>query len=508
MQNELIQALLDPARYSVSYPHPVEQIELRETHISWVLLTGEFAYKIKKPVKLSFLDFSTLELRRHYCEEELRLNRRFAPELYLAVVAITGSPQSPRIGGNEIVVDYAVQLRQFRAQDELTRLLAADAIDDAAFTDFGHALAQTHATLPRIDSTVADLTRAVALNLDDLQRLFPDTHRIVSVCNDIAQLERTLQTELQRRYATGAIRDCHGDLHAGNVVRQDGRLIAFDCIEFDPKLRQIDVLNDLSFLFMDLLTRRHRTGAYNLLNAWLEATGDYAGLPLLHYYAAHRALVRAKVLALQDQRDRMIDAYVNVAETFVTTRRPRLVITCGLSGSGKTWLAQRLAGALPAVHVRSDIERKRLAGLDAMASSKSAPGGGIYSLDFNARTYDRLADCARAALRGGENIIVDAAFLRRAERMAFRALAEQLDTSFTILHCVAPDSDLRDRIAMRTRQGTDASEATIDVLQRQFEFWEPLIDSESGFAIEADTRSVDLDELARTLQAVTTSISK
>jgi hypothetical protein len=315
---------------------------------------------------------------------------------------------------------------------------------------------------------------------------FDPALRFIDVANDLAFL--TMDLEMRGR----------GDLHCGNVVRWAGTLTPFDGIEFDPALRFIDVVNDIAFLTMDLAERGHAELRRSVLQAWAESLGDWQGLPLLPYYEAYRALVRAKVDALRAlQLDPRAPArtaaiadcvrYLEWATARVRARRPALLITCGLSGSGKTWLARQLATRLNALHVRSDVERKRLAGLAAHEASRSPPDAGIYTLEFNELTYRRLHDCAAAALAGGEPTIVDAAFLRGPERQRFLALAQQRDLPFAIVHCRAPDAVLRDRVAARTAARDDASEAGLDVLARQPGYWEPFVSEEQPHVVEVDT---------------------
>jgi predicted kinase len=303
---------------------------------------------------------------------------------------------------------------------------------------------------------------------------------------------------MTQRRATGLVREGHGDLHCGNVVRWQGRLTPFDGIEFDPKLRFVDVVNDIAFLTMDLAERNHAGFRGAVLQAWTETLGDWPGLRLLPYYETYRALVRAKVAALR-ARQLPTDAahraeavqdslrYLDWAERRLAPRRPALVLTCGLSGSGKTWLAQRLREPLGALQVRSDVERKRLAGLRADEDSRSPADAGIYTLEFNERTYARLLDCAAAVLAAGESMIVDAAFLRRAERLSFLELAEGSGVPFAIVHCTAPAAVLRQRVAARVAARSDASEAGLDLLARQPGYWEPFDAREMPRVVELDT---------------------
>jgi len=504
---EASRALIAGLQRPDAYPHAIsEPIRVAETHISWVVLTGEFAYKIKKPIKLSFLDYSTLERRHRLCEEELRLNRRLAPELYLGVSAIGGTPGSPRIDGTGTPLEYAVRMRQFSPADELSALLEARSVtpDDAAA--LGAGIARFHAAAaPAPDGSAfgrAETAHRVTLdNFSELNAL-PEADgwasQLSALESRISSLHRELRPLMDERYQRGRVRECHGDLHCGNVVRWSGALTPFDGIEFEPALRFIDVINDIAFLTMDLAERGHVDLRRAVLQAWADTSGDWTGLPLLPYYEAYRALVRAKVDAL---RALQLEAgsparaaavadcrrYLDWAAARVAGRRPVLLITCGLSGSGKTWLARWLAAHLGALHLRSDVERKRLAGLAAHEDSRSPPDAGIYTLEFNERTYRRLHDCAAAALAAGESAIVDAAFLRSHERRSFLTLAQERNALFAIVHCHAPGAVLRERVSTRAASGTDASEAGLDVLARQPSYWEAFGSAEQRHVVDVDT---------------------
>jgi aminoglycoside phosphotransferase family enzyme/predicted kinase len=499
----LIAGLLRPE----AYPHPVtEPIRVAETHISWVLLTGEYAYKIKKPVRLSFLDYSTLARRRQLCAEELRLNRRLAPDLYLGVSLIGGTPEAPRIDAGGTPLEYAVRMRQFSPADELAALLAAGTVTPRDVAALGTGIARFHAAAApaAAESEFGRPETAHRVTMDNFAELralpeaAPWDERLVALERRITALHGELRSLMGERRAQGRVRECHGDLHCGNVVRWAGTLTPFDGIEFDPALRFIDVVNDIAFLTMDLAERGHAELRRAVLQAWAESLGDWQGLPLLPYYEAYRALVRAKVdalraLQLEPQAPARAAAvadcvrYLEWATARVGARRPALLVTCGLSGAGKTWLARQLGTRINALHLRSDVERKRLAGLAAHEESRSPRDAGIYTLEFNERTYRRLHDCAAAALAGGEPTIVDAAFLRGDERQRFRALAQRQDLPFAIVHCRAPDAVLRVRVAARTAARDDASEAGLDVLARQPGYWEPFASGELPHVVEVDT---------------------
>jgi hypothetical protein len=490
-----------------AYPHAVaEPVRVAETHISWVLLTGEYAYKIKKPIKLSFLDYSTLERRRMFCDEELRLNRRLAPDLYLGVSTIVGTPQSPRLDGDGSPLEYAVRMRQFSSDDELVALLAAGRVTTADLGGLGTSIARFHAgaaTAPD-GSVFGEPPTVQRVTLDNFAELraLPESaawhDRLSALERNVTNLQTRLHELMLERRAHGHVRECHGDLHCGNVVRWAGGLTPFDGIEFDPALRFIDVVNDVAFLTMDLAERGHHDLRRAVLQAWAETLGDWQALPLLPYYEAYRALVRAKVDALRalqlDARDPARAAaiadcvrYLDWADARVRPAPTALIVTCGLSGSGKTWLARQAGERLGALCLRSDVERKRLAGLEANDDSRSPPDAGIYTVEFNDRTYARLLDCAAAALSGGETVIVDAAFLRRGERHRFLDLARSRGVPASILYCHAPAAVRRERVAARSAARTDASEAGLDVLARQPSYWEPFDADELPHMIEVDT---------------------
>lgn len=505
----LVAALRSPA----AYPHPVATpVRVQETHVSWVLLTGPYAYKIKKPLRLSFLDYSTLERRRFFCDEELRLNRRCAPGLYLATVPVTGTLEAPRVGGEcGTVLEYAVRMVQFDTREELDQMLAAGTVTAAAVGDLGRHVARFHAEASRVPPDSAYGTpqcvhRITLDNFAELERLHPagvDAAAVASLRRALQAAFGAIEPLMRRRREDGWVRECHGDLHCANVVRWRECLTPFDGIEFDPALRYVDVVSDVAFLAMDLGERGRGDLRTAVLDAWAGELGDYAGLALLPYYESYRALVRAKVAAMRAAQSpddpgartaalAQVARYLDWAATRWTRPRPRLLLTCGLSGSGKTSLAARLAPALGALRIRSDVERKRLAGIAPLASSASAPDAGIYTREFNERTYRRLADCARDCLAGGESIIVDAAFLRRHERHAMLQLAQSMGARASIVHCDAPLEELRRRVSARRAAMDDASEADVALLDRQPSYWEPLDDEERGVTVAADTTDPDV----------------
>lgn len=440
---------------------------LIETHISWVLLAGGHAYKIKKPLRLPFVDYSTLERRRHCCEEELRLNRRLAPALYLDVVAITGPAQSPAIGGDGPALEYAVHMRRFDDGALLSERLRSQQLGAADIDACAALLARFHREAPvaRADSGLASAQQRVARARAALDGAAPmaTADEALLLSRWLAVQGRRLAPHWTERLRSGHVRECHGDLHLANLIVVDGGVQAFDGIEFDPALRWIDVIDDIAFPVMDLQAQGRGDLAFRLLNAWLDASGEHAGLPGLRHALVYRALVRAQVARLRG-RDAEARRYLDAALHWIRQAPPWLALMHGLPGSGKSFVSQRLLQAHGAIRLRSDVERKRLFGLDATADSR-ASGQDIYRGDATRRTYDTLFALARTALRAGWPVVLDAAFLRVAEREAAAALARERHVPWRIVHCEAPPDVLRERLRTRSGDASEADEGTLAVLQ-------------------------------------------
>ena len=505
-----VSALLSPQNFD----HPITGIELLETHISWVILTGAYAYKIKKPVNFGFLDFSTLPQRLHFCEEELRLNQRLAPDIYLAVVPIRGSAAAPHFNGSGDVIDYAVKMRQFPQTAQLDRLLQQGSLRAEYLDAIAELVARFHQTVATADAHTpfgepAQVWQPVVENFTQIrERDVPETSRdLLGVLETWSQTSfKQLESVLSRRKRDGFVRECHGDLHLRNIAWFEDRPVIFDCIEFNPNLRWIDVISDLSFLFMDLIDRDQPAFAYRLLNRYLRRTGDYAGLTLLPFYFVYRAMVRAKVDRIRLSQADVPDAeratgeqeyagYLQMAHDFITRPKPVLMITWGLSASGKTTVSDGLLEAMGAIRLRSDVERKRLAGLDFMTRAGAQVGSGIYSPEMSERTYEYLLQQAEAILAAGFPVIVDAAFLEAKRRTPFAGLAQRLQLPFVILQCVASASCLRQRICQRQH---DASDADLAILEHQLAQYKPLASDELDYTISIDTeRNLDLPELVK-----------
>lgn len=499
MSRELIQALQDPK----CYDHPVTGFALHETHISWVLLTGEFAYKIKKPVDFGFLDFSSLAQRKHFCGEEVRLNCRLAPDLYIDVVPITGSSTDPRLGGEGEPFEYAIRMHQFDTHQMLDQLHGEGRLEEAHMDELADQIADFHQNLP---TTRGELGTPAAV-CADAEENFQQIRPLLGQPAQRDQLGRLaawsretfdrLEPHLMQRHQEGHIRECHGDLHLANITLYRNRVTVFDCIEFNEGLRWIDTCNDLAFLLMDLEHRGAPQLANRVLNRYLQLSGDFDCLPLLDFYKAYRAIVRAKIALLtrgnpelNDKDKQMLldqyQSYIDLAERYSAPRKSYLLVTNGVSGSGKSWLSQHLAQSLGLVWLRSDVERKRLFGLKPHTNSHAQLDADIYTPQATRETYQRLAGLAGNALASGYPVIVDSTALHQAERDQLIHVAASRGISYLLLRCTAPENQRRQWLRARAENAPDPSEADETIMERQQAVAQPIAEAERAYSLEVD----------------------
>lgn len=509
-QAELILGLETPE----AFPHAPARIRHLQTHISHVFLTGEYAFKVKKPLKLDFLDFSTLEKRRLACEEELRINRRLAPDLYLAVVPITGSGRHPRVEGAGDPVEYAVKMREFHQEDLLERVLHRGAITSRMMDAVARQVAAFHcqsgpSTPPEGCGTGASILSSALDNFTALRALLTesgDLELLTWLQTWTLEEGGRLQPHFEQRRSQGFVRDGHGDLHLGNLALYAGDVRIFDAIDFNAALRWVDVINDVVFLVMDLAFRRRRDLAYRFLNQYLEHTGDYAGVQALRYYLVYRAMVRAKVEALRagqgDVSDRQRDAcmrrcrdHLGWARETIVQRRSAIIALHGFSGSGKTSRSMTLLETIGAIRIRSDVERKRLHGMPPTQHLQHEVEQGLYDRGATEQTYEYLADMAGRIVRAGVPVIVDATFLQRRWRDVFRRLADAEGVPFVIADFLADRQTLRDRVAQRARHAVDASDAGPVVLEHQLLHHDALADDELAQVVPFDTERMTMRDM-------------
>lgn len=480
---------------------------LIETHISYVIVAGDTAWKLKKALTLPFVDYGTLARRRACCEEELRLNRRLAPALYRDVVTIGGSVTHP-VFDAVVPLDYAVRMRAFDAGALLAERLAAGDLPPERIDALAAVVADFHARIPRATpeqryGLPARVLADALENFDEVAPLAAASHR-----EALARLRRWTQQAfdacagaIDARRRSGFVREAHGDMHIGNVALVDGQVTVFDGIEFDAHLRWIDTMSEAAFVAMDLASRGRDDYGWRFLNGYLDATGDFGGLDVLRFHLVYRAMVRAKVRYLRAAQAAgdgggaaaraEAGRYVDLADRLAHARQPAVVIAHGVAGSGKSTLCAALAERLPGVRVRSDRERRRLHGDGAMR----------YDAATTAQVYARLRACAAHAAGAGYAALVDATFLARAQRAALRALAAERRAPFAILALDAPEALLHARVARRAAAGADASEATPAVLAAQLAQREPLGDDERADAVAVDATAPDVDDVLARLRA-------
>jgi aminoglycoside phosphotransferase family enzyme/predicted kinase len=470
------------------YPTRPDRVDVRETHISWVFLAGDRAYKLKKPLVLPFLDYGSPQRRREMCREEVRLNHTLAPDLYLGVRAVAAGAAGLALAAEDDprALDYLVEMRRYDERRTLAAKLERGELRRAEVVALARTLARFHAQAPRVDAVGVP-----ALGVE--RRMTENFHELLAIVEQRAEVEWVLELErfahafvvahaqmLDARARRGFVREVHGDLRAEHVLLGE-TLQVVDCIEFDRGLRELDVADDLAFLVMDLASGGAEPFARTLVRAYRDAGGDPGEDRLIAFYAAYRALVRAKVALLRaaqhppssGERGRESAAardLLSLAERFAwQARLPLVIVVCGVPAAGKSHLAQRLAKTSGLPHLSSDVTRKRLAGLSPRQRAPNA----VYSAEFNRLTYAELGRRAAHQTAACAGALVDATFRHRSDRDAF---AEGFGDAAPLLfvECRAPAAVLAQRAVERDRQPGRISDASLSVVMRERAAWEPL----------------------------------
>lgn len=490
----LIQQMTQPE----FYPHPVvEPIQLIQTHVSYVLLTGDFAYKVKKPVNFGFLDFSTLEKRHHFCDEELRLNQRGAAELYLAVLPIVQTGNQFQLDGSGEAVEYVVKMQQFPQSALFTEVYDRGELTETLLEELAQELAEFHRKAAINDyirsfGEVAQIRQAIDENYEQTQS-YIGRAQTQSQFDQTRQYTDRLFAEqealFKQRIQCNWIRECHGDVHLRNIALWQNRIYLFDCIEFNEFFRFVDVMFDIAYIIMDLDVRDRHDLSNRFMNAYVEQMGDWEGLQVLPLYLSRQSYVRAKVTSFllddpsidQAAKQEIAESaarYYRLAWEYTRPREGRLILMSGLSGSGKSTLARQLAAQMGGIHLRSDAVRKHLAGLPLEATGSDE----LYSPEMTQKTYDRLLQLGVTLAKQGYPVILDAKYDRQVLRQPAIEQAEAIALPLQIIHCTAPIEVLQDRL--RQRQN-DISDANVDVLLRQS--MEPFSDREQVYLTTVDT---------------------
>jgi uncharacterized protein len=500
----LIQQMLQPE----FYPHRVtEPVRLIQTHISFVLLTGDYTYKIKKPVNFGFLDYSTVEKRQHFCTQELLMNRRTAPEIYLEVLPIfqkgdrfyLGSSSTPPTAV-EVPVEWTLKMREFPQDALFTNLLERGELTEQLMVELGREVAQFHSTANsneyiRSFGEVSQIRAAIDNNYQISQKYIggPQTQAQYNETKQYTDSFFAENSELfASRIANNKICECHGDLHLRNLALWQDKILLFDCIEFNEPFRFVDVMYDIAFAVMDLEFRGHQELGNAFLNAYIEQTGDWEGLQLLPVYLSRQAYVRAKVSSLMLNESEIPEAekqeilqtaasYYKLAWEYTKQRHGKLILMSGLSGSGKSTIARYLARKTNAIHIRSDAVRKHLGGIPL----NERGAADLYSEEMTAKTYNRLLELGIMLANKGWEVILDAKFDREHLRTNAIELARSHQLPLQIIYCTAPIELLRERLEQR--QG-DIADATAELLSSQQAAFEHFTEAEQIYVkiVESD----------------------
>jgi hypothetical protein len=494
------------------YPHSVQEpIRLMQTHVSYVTLTGDYAYKVKKAVDFGFLNYSTLEKRKHFCEEELRLNQRAAAPIYLDALPIAQQDDTFILGSNDNPVEYAVKMRQFPQSALLSQMFERGELTEDLLRQLAEAIAQFHLSAQTDDyirafGTVENVRQSIDENYEQTrdfvggpqtQQQFDETKAYTD------EFFATRQDLFQQRMVQDKIRACHGDLHLNNICYWQDQLLLFDCIEFNEPFRFVDVMFDIAYIIMDLTVAGRDDLAAIFLSHYVEQIGDWEGLQILPLYVSRQSYVRAKVTSFLlgdpsvSEEDKQAAAakaakYYTLAWSYVQQRQGRLLIMSGLSGSGKSTVARELSRQMGAIYLRSDAVRKHLAGIPVDKRGNNS----LYTPEMSQKTYGRLVHLGTLLASQGYVVVLDAKFDTQANRERVIAAAQAHDLIPTIVHCEAPIDILKERVQQRSG---DIADATLEVLEKQQ--FEPFSDDEAQYVTTIDTTRPLSDPLATIVRA-------
>ena len=504
----MIQTLLEPG----VYPEPTDNVELVQTQMSFVLLAGGYVYKTKKPVNLGYLDYTTLDKRRFYCQREVELNRRLCPDTYLGVVTINNHQGCYAISGEGEVVEYAVKMRRLPQELMMDVLLAENKVSPEMIVR----LAKKVATFHKQAETGGEINKFGGLEtiVHNTEENFSQTEKYFGRAISSRQYQKIREYTrsfikdnaalFQKRVKEGYIRNCHGDLHTAHICFKNGICI-YDCIEFNDRFRYGDVASEVAFLAMDLDRHGRADLSCSFVDSYIASSRDEGLKKLLKFYKCYRAYIRGKVACFKlddpyisdEERAKTLEdatGYFDLAYSY-TVPKPILFITSGLVGSGKSVLAQALAGRLGLVVISSDVTRKRLASIPETEHRFEEFDAGIYSPEFSRKTYDTMFAEARSILSEGDSVIVDAAFMKAEERLRAKQLADETRARFFVLECNLEEELARRRLTERLEQGS-VSDGRWEIYQVQKEKFEPVVEVPPQSRVIIDT-SQPVGKIAR-----------
>jgi aminoglycoside phosphotransferase family enzyme/predicted kinase len=510
---------------SVAYPHGVERVDIRHTHISVVFLAGIYVYKIKKPVDLGFLDFSTLEKRRHFCEEEVRLNRRLAPSVYLGVAPVTLTSGGVRMDGPGEPVEWAVKMERLPDEATLQRRLQRQEIDVPVMRSLAQRVASFHAGAEGGEHISAfGRFDVVARNVrENFEQSAPQVGTTLSqtVFEKLRALTEEalarLHSHIESRAERSIPRDTHGDLHLDHVYlfperNSPGDFVIIDCIEFNERFRFADPVADMAFLVMDLRFYGRSDLARAFSEEYFRASRDTEGRALLSFYVAYRAAVRGKVEGFKSAEKEVPEAdraaalakarahwLLALAELEAPERKPCLVLVGGLPGTGKSTLARNLAERAGFSLIRSDVVRKELAGLSSRSPAAAPFGEGIYAPAWTERTYAECLHRAESLLFEGQRVIVDASFNQESHRRMFQQAGARLGVPVILLLCQANLEVVRQRLESRRGDASDADEV---IYQQAAQRWEEIGPLTRPMVCELSTDGTPENALERALEVL------
>jgi len=490
MIRSILKSLLKPD----AYPEEVTGIELIQTHVSYIFLTDRHAYKIKKPVDFGFLNFSTIDRRRFYCNEEVRLNRRLCPDIYEGVVELRESPHGAAFHGSGAILDYAVKMRRLPSDRMLDKLVESGDITTETMREVSRTIAEFHRTALTSEA-IAEHGRLERIMYNwqenfDQTVSFADTtlptHERETIRSWVSAFATEHESLFQQRVDDGFIRECDGDIHLENICLDNGAIHIFDCIEFNDRFRCCDTAADIAFLLMDLDYHGRHDLSEDVIEEYVSVSGDSGAVALIDFYKIYRAFVRGKVESFrlndsglsQDEQTlarKKAIRYFRLVRGYIERRnlKPALFITCGLMGSGKSTLTAQLAFELGLPSYNSDVVRKQLAGLPLEKPVRDGFNEGLYDQQSHDATYTELLRRAEQRLTEGSSVLIDASFTRKEQRAAFSALAGRHAVPFIILHVACSDAESKRRLLDREASGISVSDGRLELLTSQSAGFEP-----------------------------------